>query len=198
MTTIDRRTLRTRALLQQALIELLHERRYDAITIQDIVDRANVGRTTFYLHFRSKDELVMHCHEDIVSAFHFGPRYPRSRAALLSPEVPPGVIAAYRHLQDARAPLARLLQSKESLLILQRLRDWSAQDIDASLQAAFADIESSIPIDVLAHYLAGAQIALLHWWLEQPQPQTPEQLAQTVHRLQRAAICDAFGLVDGE
>ena len=198
MTTMDRRTQRTRELLQQALIELLHERRYDAITIQDIVERANLGRTTFYLHFRSKDELLMQCHEGIVSAFHFGPRYPRSREALLSPEAPPGLIAACRHLQDARAPLARLLQSKESLLILQRLRDWSAQDIEASLRAAFADSESAMPIDVLAHYLAGAQIALLHWWLEHPRSDTPEQPAQAVHQLQRAAIRDAFGLTDGE
>ena len=56
MTKTDRRVQRTRELLQKALIALISERRYDAITIQDIVDRANVGRTTFYLHYSSKDE----------------------------------------------------------------------------------------------------------------------------------------------
>jgi AcrR family transcriptional regulator len=49
----DRRVERTRRLLQRAMIELLNERSYDDITIRDIVDRANVGRTTFYLHFNS-------------------------------------------------------------------------------------------------------------------------------------------------
>jgi Bacterial regulatory proteins, tetR family len=46
----DRRVQRTRELLQKALIELISERGYYAVTIQDIVDRANVGRTTYYLH----------------------------------------------------------------------------------------------------------------------------------------------------
>lgn len=54
------------------------------------------------------------------------------------------------------------------------------------------------PLDVLANYLAGAQIALMYWWLEKHQPHTPETVAQAFHRLQRAAIRDAFGLKDDE
>ncbi len=64
------------------------------------------------------------------------------------------------------------------------------------LRAAFTEDDSTVPLDVLANYLAGAQIALVHWWLEQRRPQTPEALARTVHRSQRAAIRDAFGLQD--
>ncbi len=73
-----------------------------------------------------------------------------------------------------------------------------AQEIEVSLRAAFAESDSTIPFDVLANYLAGAQIALMQWWLQKRQPHTPEKLAQTFHRLQRAAIRDAFGLRDGE
>jgi len=192
MAKTDRRVQRTRELLQKALIELISERGYDAITIQDLVDRANVGRTTFYLHYSSKDELFMSCHEAIVSEF---PLYPLSREELLSPEAPPGMTSAYRHLLDARALLYPIFQGKDNLLILRRIRDWSAQEIEASLRAAFAEPDRTIPFDVLANYLAGAQIALVQWWLEKRQPHTPEKLAQTFHRLQRAAIRDAFGLV---
>jgi AcrR family transcriptional regulator len=198
MTKTDRRVQRTRELLQKALIELISERRYDAITIQDLVDRANVGRTTFYLHYSSKDELFISCHEAIVSEFHFGPLYPLSREELLSPEVPPGMTSAFRHLEEARVLLYPIFLGKDSLLILRRIRDRSAQAIEASLRAAFAEADSTIPFDVLANYLAGAQIALVQWWLEKRQPHTPENLAQTFHRLQRAVIRDAFGLGDGE
>ncbi len=198
MARTDRRVGRTRELLQKALIELISERGYDAITIQDIVDRANVGRTTFYLHYHSKDELFMNCHEAIVSEFRIGPLHPLSREELLSPEAPPGMTSAYRHLEDARAPLYSIFQGKDGLLILRRLRDWSAQEIETSLRAAFAEADSTIPFDVLANYLAGAQIALVEWWLEKRQPHPLENLAQTFHRLQRAAIRDAFGLRDGE
>jgi len=200
MTKTDRRVQRTREQLQKALIELISVRGYDAITIQDIVDRANVGRTTFYLHYSSKDDLFMSCHEAIVSQFQFGPLHPHplSREELLSPEAPPGMTRAYRHLKDAWVRLYPIFQGKDGPLILRRIRDWSAQEIEANLRAAFAEADSAIPFDVLANYLAGAQIALVQWWLEKRQPHTPEYLAQTFHRLQCAAIRDAFGLRDGE
>ena len=74
------------------------------------------------------------------------------------------------------------------------MRDWRAQEIEANLRAAFAETDSAIPFDMLVSYLAGAQTALMQWWLEKRQPYTPENLAQTFHRLQRAAIRDAFEL----
>lgn len=197
MTKTDRRVQRTRELLERALIELIGERGYDAITIQDIVDRANVGRTTFYVHYRSKEKLFMSCHAALVSKFHFGRLHPVFRDELLSPEAPPGMISAYQHLLDARALLYPIFQGKDGPLILRRIRDRSAREIKASLCAAFAEGESTIAFDVLANYLAGAQITLVQWWLEKRQPHTPEILAQTFHRLQRAAIRDAFGLTDG-
>ena len=196
MTKTDRRVQRTRELLRKALIELISERGYSVITIQDIVDHANVGRTTFYVHYGNKDELFMSCHEAIVSKFRFGRLYPHplSREELLSPEAPPGMILAYRHLKDAWVMLNPIFQGKDGPLILRRIRDSSAQEIEANLRAAFVEADSTIPFDVLANYLAGARIALVQWWLEKHQSYTPENLAQTFHRLQRAAIRDAFGL----
>jgi AcrR family transcriptional regulator len=200
MTKCDRRAQRTRELLQKALIDLVGERGYDVITIQDIVDRANVGRTTFYLHYSSKVELFMSCHEAIVSEFRSGPLrpHPLSREELLSPAAPSGMTAAYRHLKEVWVRLYPIFRGKDGPLILRRIRDWSAQEIEANLRAAFVEADSTIPLDVLANYLAGAQIALVQWWLEKRRPNTPESVAQAFHRLQRAAVRDAFGLRDGE
>lgn len=198
MAKTDRRVQRTRALLQKTLIELIRERGYDAVTIQDIADRADVGRTTFYLHYGSKDELFVTCHEAVVSAFHFGPNPLLSRQEMMAPDAPPGMVSACRHLKDARALLHPVFQGKESQLILRQIRDRSARDIEASLRAAFAESDSSIPFDVLANYLARARIALVEWLLEMRLPYAPEDLAQTFHRLQRAAIRDALGIGEGE
>ena len=196
MMKTDRRVKRTRELLQRALMDLINEQRYDAITIQDIVDRANVGRTTFYLHYKSKDELLMSCHEAVVRNYHIGSLHPLTREELLSPEPPPGMAAAYRHLEDARTLLYSLFQGKDGLLILRRFRDWNAQEIESNLRTSFAERNSAIPLDVLANYLAGAQIALVQWWLEKRQPHTVEALAQMFHCLRRAAIREAFGLLE--
>lgn len=198
MTKTDRRVERTRELLQKALIDLIAEHGYDAITIQDIVDRANIGRTTFYLHYSSKDDLFMSCHEAIVSQFHIGLFHPLSREELLSTKIPPEMTSAYRHLEEGRALLYPIFEGKDSQLILRQIRDRSAREIEANLRTIFVEADSVIPLDMLANYLAGAQIALMQWWLEKRRPHKPQNLAQTFHRLQRAAIRDAFELRDGE
>ncbi len=198
MTKTDRRVERTRELLQKALIELIAEHGYDTITIQDIADRANVGRTTFYLHYSSKDELFMSCHEAIVGQFHIGLFHPLSREEQLSTKIPSEMTSAYRHLEERRALLYPIFEGKDSQLILRQIRDRSAREIETNLRTIFVEADSVIPLDMLANYLAGAQIALMQWWLEERRPHKPQNLAQTFHRLQRAAIRDAFELRDGE
>jgi len=190
----DRRVQRTRELLRKALIELIKERGYDSISIQDIAERANLGRTTFYLHYGSKEELFMNCHEAVVKEFHLGLLHPISREELLSSETPLATISAYHHFEDTRTALYSIFQGKDGLLLLRKIRDWKAHEIEANLHAAFGNDKSTIPLDMLANYLAGAQIALIQWWLEKRQPHTIESLMQTFHRLQRSAIRDAFEL----
>ena len=200
MTKAEQQRQHTRESLKWALIDLISERRYAAITIQAIVDRAGVGRTTFYLHYTSKDDLFMSCHESIVSEFNSGSlsAHTHSRAALLSPDPSPGSIAAYRHLAEAWTRLHSIFQGQDGALIWRRIREASARDIEAKLRAAFSEGDSTLPLELLANYLAGAQIALVQWWLEKRSAKggapTPENLARTFQRLQRAAICEAFGL----
>jgi AcrR family transcriptional regulator len=179
-------------------MELIGERGYDAITIQDIADRANVGRTTFYLHYNSKDELFMSCHEAIVSQFHIGLLHPLSPEELSSTEIPAEVTSAYKHLEEGRSLLYPVFQGKDSQLILRQIRDRSAREIEANLRTIFTDAESSIPLDMLANYLAGAQLALMQWWLEKRRPHPSDDLTKTLYQMQRAAIRDAFGLRDSE
>lgn len=195
--TVDRRIRRTREALQQALIALIRERRYEDITVQEIAERANVGRTTFYLHFNNKDELFIDCHESIVRAFQIAPLFSVTREVLQSAETPPGIVRAFEHLEGARPHLDPIFQSKGGLLILRGMREWSAHAIEVSLKAGFAE-PRAFPVSVLAAYLAGAQIALVQWWLEKRRPHTPENVAQRFHRAQRAAILDAFGLSDND
>ncbi|MBZ0310245.1 MAG: TetR/AcrR family transcriptional regulator [Anaerolineae bacterium] len=196
MTKLHRGVQRTREMLQKALMELINEQGYDSITIQEIVDRANVGRTTFYLHYDSKDELFLSCHEAITRNFHLGEHHQLSKEEWLSLEAPPGMVSAFRHLEDARALLYPIFQGKESTLVMRRIRDKSAQDIETSLRAAFNEADSAISLELLANYLAGARLAMVQWTLEKRQPYSFEELAQTFHRMQRAAIRDAFGLCE--
>lgn len=108
--------------------------------------------------------------------------------------------AACRHLEAVRALLSPLFQgrAKDSPLVLRRLRDQLAQRIAAGLRAALAGADSALPLEVLAVALAGAQLALVQWWLERRQPYSPETVAQVFHRLQRAVLREALALQDRE
>src|SRR5215216_5723876 len=65
----DRRSRRTRRMLGEALMTLMLEKRYDTITVQEIIDRANVGRSTFYAHYLDKDDLRQSAIADLVALF---------------------------------------------------------------------------------------------------------------------------------
>src|SRR4051812_36229793 len=72
---------------------------------------------------------------------------------------------AYQHLFEARARLNPIFQGKDGSLILQRIHEWTAREIEANLRVAFTEEVCAISLEVLANYLAGAQVALLHGWL---------------------------------
>ena len=65
----DRRTNRTRKLLQEALVSLILEKGYEKVTVQNVIDRANVGRSTFYAHFQNMDDLLLSQFDDLREQF---------------------------------------------------------------------------------------------------------------------------------
>jgi hypothetical protein len=81
-----------------------------------------------------------------------------------------------------------VLRGKDGVLIVREICDRNAQAIEARLKSDFGEGDSRIQVGVLANYLAGAQVALVQWWLEKRQPYAPEDLAQTYHRLQRGHL----------
>ena len=78
-------------------------------------------------------------------------------------------------------------------MILKQIRDRSAKEIEANLRAVMHKVDDSMPLDILAGYLAGAQLALVLWWLEKRRAHTSKDIVQALHRLQRAAIQDVLG-----
>ncbi len=186
----DRRIARTRQVLEQALLDLLAEKSYDAITIQDITDRANVGRTTFYLHYRGKDDLFLSCHMKGMTEFRFGIF---SKDELLGDEPPPNMEPIFAYLLENRAVFEIMKHGKDSVIIMRAIQDTVARNMEDSLRAAFDEHDSRIPFLALANYIAGSQMSFMTWWIERHIRYTPQEMARMFHRLQRAAICDAMG-----
>jgi AcrR family transcriptional regulator len=100
---LDRRVLRTRRALRDALVALLHERAWDDIAVADVCARADVGRSTFYLHFGDKEELLVGGFGELAAAI---------RAAVAAEPVPPGVgIPSSRRLVEHALENRRLFRA---------------------------------------------------------------------------------------
>jgi AcrR family transcriptional regulator len=176
----DRRKDRTRQLLRDALFELIAEKGYEAVNIQEIAERANVARPTFYLHFDDKFDLLItsliEFYEELVT------RTPRfCRDGMEGQVFDPTQIAAddFTHVRQHEQLYRILLSEKGSIgvlmMIMAYLRNITESEILKDMSGA--GDASILPTDFVASYLAGAQIGVTDWWLKQGQQYSPEQVA---------------------
>ena len=177
--TGDRRVRRTEGAVVSALIELVLEKRYEAITIQDLLERADVGRSTFYAHYRGKDDLLLRSFERMLESLAENMRPEHSGPRRIAP-----VRELFRHVGEFRRfhrAIARAhMQDRVYEAGTDRMSSVIARKLDARPAAAG---DSAVPVPVRARALAGALFALLAWWVETDPPYTPEQMDTMYHSL---------------
>jgi len=185
----DRRVQRTRELLQRAAMELIAEKGYDAITVGDITERANLGRTTFYLHYQNKADLLLSGHDESFFKTTFETM---TLEDMLAEEVSPKLIAIFEYAAHSREVYQVVMQGEDGAALMRGMREQFASNLERKLRRWFNERDSLIPFSILANYLAGSQMSLMGWWLEKRSPYSPRQIAQAFHQLQRAALRDVL------
>ncbi|MDX2163718.1 MAG: TetR/AcrR family transcriptional regulator [bacterium] len=191
----DPRVRRTLKLLGDTLIALIEEKGYDAVTIQDITDRAQVSRTTFYLHFRDKDELLF---ENMRAIY--------DDLATISVKVdfndPAAVEAAlceptdFEHVQKYVSFYRVMLSDKGSMTFYLRVMEYLATVMSATMIDGMDERRLRIPLPLLAHMAAGAEIGLIMWWINHDLPYTPAQMARFLYDAQMNGIWWALGMAE--
>ena len=181
MARIDRRSEKTRRALGQALMSLIVRKGYDVISVQDILDEADVGRSTFYAHFTGKDDLFRkgfaRLREDL-------------RRSIATPPPPDDSGAAtplrfsramFEHALDYADVFRALLGARGGLLAMQEIRaalaDIIAQDYHALPWLA------DIPKDLAIRHVTESFITALSWWLERKPDITPEEVDKLFRQL---------------
>ena len=180
--TTDRRVQRTRKVLHEAFVDLILEKRYDKITVQDIIDRANVGRSTFYAHFVDKEDLLLH------GLHHYGIEFnEHKQAAQTSPpaEHLDGTdhvvhsLAFFQHAYENRSLYRAMVDGGGADFILNTAREHITADIETHLDARMAGSNpSAISLPVATSFLAGALMSVLAWWLDNGMPIPPHEVNQ--------------------
>ena len=179
----DRRSQRTRRLLTAALVELMFEKRFEDISVQDILDRADIGRSTFYGHFSSKEALLYSSLGDMLHGLEL--HMAEEGDAQGASDAPGGGIillpslGLFRHIKQHQRLYRALFSSSSLEPVTQNLQQQLAQVVARNLRARAAGPPGrppAVPLPILADFAAGAFLTLLRSWLEGNDAYTPEQV----------------------
>jgi AcrR family transcriptional regulator len=181
---LDARVRRSRDRLGDALVALIQEKQFDAITVQDVLDRAGVSRSTFYAHFRDKDDLFLSDADEFFVHMSLALERAGDRSARLVP-----VRELLEHVAAERAFVDALAESGQLERVLELGRAHFAQGIERRL-AAHPEARRLTPAirALSAQALAGAFLALLTSWLRARERESPERVDEFFHQLAWAGL----------
>ncbi len=179
----DRRIQRTRNVLHQALIELILEKEFEKVTVQDVIERANVGRSTFYSHFKDVEDLFLSGFEALWSLFegHLKDQ------ALGKADIWDLSLIVFQHAQSYAGIYKALVGKPGGALMSAHLYKYFSALIRETLKSNW-DHDKPIPLDMVVHHLASSLIASLAWWVEHDLAYPPQRMNDIFQQLTRPAI----------
>ena len=181
---MDRRIQKTRTAILNAFERLLAEKRYEQITVRDIIDEADIGRSTFYAHFETKDDLLKYTCRELFE--HIFDEHPASETShdfsgeAGSPETM--LTHILYHLKDDRARYMRIF-SCESADIFWRYFRSQLEDLvgRSGIRRRAADLR--VPEDYYMNFYCSAYIESVKWWFHHGLKAAPEELASCFERV---------------
>jgi AcrR family transcriptional regulator len=186
---IDRRITRTRGMLQHALTSLILKKGYEAITIQDICDEANVGRSTFYAHYTSKDDLKRSGFERLHKELVDRQREARSAPGDIKDRTLGFSLTMFEHARDHLDLYRALVGGRGGAVSLGQIRqilsDLVRNELAATGGKNSADI---VPPELVVQYVVGAFMAVMTWWLDGGAKLPPKRVDAMFRRLATEGI----------
>lgn len=177
---MDRRQQKTRDAIFKAFTYLLSFKSYSKITVQDIIDEANIGRSTFYAHFETKDELLKefctvifrHVFSDTLHSektHDFSTAHGDTNALITH---------ILYHLRDNRENIKSLLSSESNELFLSHFRYYLHDLIKLHMFGKMVRKNDTVPEDFLINHISCSFIGMVQWWIQNDMKQTPEELTE--------------------
>jgi len=174
----DRRIRQTRDRLGDALIALIQEKPIDEVTVQEVLDRAGVGRSTFYVHYRDKDDLFLSELEDALEMWTTALSRKREQSRRVAP-----VAEFFAHVADARRLYRALVDSGRIHAFFDLAEGYFARGIARRLKEIGGTNPDQRDLDARSHALAGNVLSLLKWWLDRGAKESPKSIDELFHRM---------------
>lgn len=185
----DRRTRKTRQILRDALLKLLKQKRYEDISVQDIIAQADVARSTFYVHYVDKDDLLTGRHG--IFAENLGEQmlaHAGESASAFSSRT------WFYHIQAQGDILKVLAKDSAMELAMKTLRGIIHDSIQEGMQA---HKDASMPLSLLVDYLTDTLMTLIKWWFKDGMKYTPEQMDEMFQQLVMPGVVAALKGANG-
>lgn len=175
-TAADRRVVYTRERLGDALIALVQEKPIDNITVQEVLERAGVGRSTFYVHFRDKDDLLLSQFEAGLEMWSSALSRGRERSNRIA-----AVAEFFAHAASGKKLYRALVNSDRIHAFFELAEGYFARGIAQRLrEIGPSNLEQ---LDARARAIAGSLLSLLKWWLDRGAKEPPQAMDALFHRL---------------
>ena len=188
----DPRVIRSRQLLRAAVISLIPEKGFGAISVQDIADRATLNRATFYLHYQDKTELLMDAFEELIT--HATPLPPEDGLPDLA-SAPASIERVFNRIAE-HADFFRVMLAEENVpAFAARVRAYVEELGLKWLSVLQPDDEKVIvPRDIAINFIGSAFLGVIIWWLQNDRPYPAEYMAVQLLRLTALGLHRSLGL----
>ena len=184
---VDRRVRKTRQALREAMQVLMSEKGYDQVTIEELTERADIGRTTFYLHYSAKQDLLLEQFdellEQLVGQLSEIPLSSWSQQGRVLPaEDHPGrpICMIFHHAAENEELYRLVLHGEGVDQASQRLQEMMTRAVTAFFDPKLGDetgqVSLHFPVDLFGNYFAGALLGMIKWWLDADMPYTPQEM----------------------
>lgn len=181
----DRRIAKTRLALRDAMLALMPDRGWDELNVQDICDSANVGRSTFYLHYQGKEDLLAESLNDLRVAL--GSWASADAGAHQPMGFMPGLLA---HMVENRPVFKSVIGRRSGYVVERRFRDMVVQLVEDDM-AKLGVV--GLRQKMLARSLSGALVDLMAWWVDASDEPSFEVLAQFMRELTQNMLAGKSG-----
>jgi AcrR family transcriptional regulator len=176
--TKDRRPSRTKQAIRDSLIELIKEKHYDLISVQDIIERANMARSTFYTHFRDKEDVLFSDWKRFLGFFFGHVGWANLHDGRFLP-----VAELFHHLKEYYNFYIALERSQKSERLFRTGYGFLVESLEEELAQRFDPEIVMIPLPLLASFLAREIVGQMRWWLDHSMPISPQEMDRIFHEL---------------
>lgn len=181
--------------LHKALMSCILEKKYESITVQEILDRADVGRSTFYVHFGDKDELLFNGFQYLQSFLESAHGGSRTAPANSYERIIGFSLPMFEHALEYRRVNRALLGSSAEAVVRRRIHSVLSGIVSRELKRELQNRKhADIPVspELLAHFLVSAYVSALTWWLNSKNPASPKEIDAAYRRLVLPCLASLF------